>query len=124
MSESVKGRCLCGAVNYEFTGGPQVVGHCYCVDCRKSSGTGHGTHVGLAESNFTLEGDLSFYEHPADSGNIVTRGFCPNCGCAILSRNSAFDGMVFARASSLDDPNLVSPQMIVYRKPRAGVGPS
>ena len=114
MTKKLQGGCLCGAVTYETSAEPQIVGHCHCVDCRKSSGTGHGTHVGLPEAALTLNGDVKFYDRPADSGNIVSRGFCANCGSAILSRNSAMAGMAFLRASSLDDPDAVAPQMIVY----------
>lgn len=114
MPKMLKGGCLCGAVTYESRAEPVVVGHCYCVDCRKASGAGHGTHVGVQEAALSLSGALTFYDRPADSGNIVSRGFCPNCGSAILSRNSATPGMAFLRASSLDNPDDVTPQMIVY----------
>jgi hypothetical protein len=59
---------------------------------------------------------LRFYDAPADSGNIVSRGFCPTCGSAIYSSNSAMPGMIFLRASSLDDPEVFQPQMVVYTK--------
>jgi len=114
MATNLKGGCLCGAVTYETQAEPQIVGHCHCVDCRKSSGTGHGTHVGLPEDALAVHGEIKFYDHPADSGNIVSRGFCGNCGSAILSRNSAMTGMAFLRASSLENPDAVTPQMIVY----------
>lgn len=61
-----------------------------------------------------MTGELRFYDKPADSGNIVSRGFCPNCGSAIFSRNSGMPGMVFPRASSLDDLGVASPAMVVY----------
>ena len=62
----------------------------------------------------TLTGQVTFYDRPADSGNVVSRGFCPHCGSAILSRNSAMPGMVFIRASSLDNLDAVQPAMTVY----------
>lgn len=114
MSDLLKGGCLCGAVAYEASASPQIVGHCYCVDCRKTSGTGHATHAALPEANLSVKGEVKFYDHPADSGNIVSRGFCQACGSAIFSRNSGMPGMAFLRVSSLDDPNAVSPSMIVY----------
>jgi len=114
MTDGFKGSCLCGAVHFESTAEPQVVGHCHCVDCRKSSGTGHCTHVVIPEDALTVSGTLKFYDKPADSGNIVSRGFCPNCGSAVYSRNSGMPGMVFPRASSLDDPDVLTPQMVVY----------
>lgn len=50
----------------------------------------------------------------ADSGNVVSRGFCGVCGSPIYARNSAMPGFVFPRASVLDDPEEARPQMIVY----------
>lgn len=114
MSKKITGSCLCGAVQYQCDSEPAFVGHCHCVDCRKASGTGHGTHVGMTEQAFHVEGDVKFYDQPADSGNIVSRGFCPNCGSAIFSTNSGVPGISFIRASSLDDPEVITPQMIVY----------
>ncbi len=114
MSSGFKGGCLCGAVRFESESDPMVVAHCHCIDCRKSSGTGHCTHIVIAEKGFHVTGEVRFYNHPADSGNMVSRGFCPTCGSPIYSKNSGMAGMVFPRASSLDDPEIVKPQMIVY----------
>lgn len=114
MSSTFSGGCLCGSVRYESQAEPMVVGHCHCVDCRKSSGTGHCTHMVIPKDAFTVTGEIRFYDHPADSGNIVSRGFCPTCGCAIYSKNSGMPEIVFPRASSLDDPEVAKPQMVVY----------
>ena len=114
MTVKFSGGCLCGAVNYQSTAEPMIVAHCHCIDCRKSSGTGHCTHIAIPKDAFTVTGEVRFYDRPADSGNIVSRGFCPNCGSAICSRNSGLPDMVFPRASSLDDPEVASPQVVVY----------
>jgi hypothetical protein len=107
------GGCLCGKVRYEGqeeAGG----GHCHCVDCRKASGTGHGSHMIVPEAAFEVSGEVRFFAKPADSGNVVHRGFCPNCGSALYSTNEGMPGLVFVRASSLDDPEVFKPQMVVY----------
>jgi hypothetical protein len=114
MSRGFSEGCLCGAVRYESLADPQVVGHCHCVDCRKTSGTGHCTHLVVPADSLTVTGHLTFYDHPADSGNMVSRGFCPTCGSAIVSKNSGMPGMAFPRASSLDDPEIAKPQFAVY----------
>ncbi|MPZ56347.1 MAG: aldehyde-activating protein [Rhizobiales bacterium] len=116
MMAKFSGGCLCGAVRYESEMDPVVAGHCHCNDCRRSSGTGHCSHLGLPEPGFRVSGALRFYDAPADSGNIVSRGFCPTCGSPIYSTNSAMRGMIFLRASSLDDPEVFKPQMVVYTK--------
>jgi hypothetical protein len=110
----ISGGCLCGAVRYETAAEAGVMGHCHCVDCRKSSGTGHCSHMMVPEAELTVTGRLASYERAADSGNMVTRSFCPVCGSAVLSRNSAMPGAIFLRASSLDDPEVFKPQVVVY----------
>lgn len=109
------GGCLCGAVRYE---GKEIKGsgHCHCIDCRKTSGTGHGSHMIVPEAAFRVSGELRFYDAPADSGNVVSRGFCPTCGSAVYSRNGGMPGTVAVRASSLDDPEVFQPQLVVYTK--------
>ena len=107
------GSCLCGGVEYsgETDGGG---GHCYCADCRKSSGTGHSSHLIAPEGDFDYSGQLNFYASPADSGNVVNRRFCPSCGSPVFSTNSGYPGLVFVRASTLDDARVFSPQVVVY----------
>lgn len=108
------GGCLCGAVRYTASGGPQFTGDCYCLDCRRSSGTAHSSHIVMAKSAVAITGKVSGFDKPADSGNIVTRCFCPNCGTPIYSANSAMSDLLFLRALSLDDPEIYSVQMTVY----------
>jgi len=98
-----KGGCLCEAMRYENTADAAITGHCNCIDCRKTSGTGHGSHMRVSEDALAVTGDLTFYDAPADTGNTVSRGFCPTCGSAIYSTNTFMPDMVFMRASSLDD---------------------
>jgi hypothetical protein len=113
MLMAILGGCLCGKVRYECeeeAGG----GHCHCIDCRKSSGTGHCSHMIVPEAAFKITGDVRFFQKPSDSGNMISRGFCSDCGSPIYSKNSGVSGMVFVRASSLDDPQAFRPQMVVY----------
>ena len=110
----ISGGCLCGAVRYEGDAEPKMMGDCYCLDCRKSSGTAHCSHMGVPKAAVTLTGQVSSFDKPADSGNIVSRCFCPACGSAVYSTNSGMTDFLFIRASSLDDPEIYSPQLTVY----------
>jgi len=116
MSEGFTGGCLCGAVRYESAVQPVAAAHCQCEDCRKSSGSGHCSHLVVPENAFTVTGEVRFFDKPADSGNLVSRGFCPTCGSAVYSTNGGMPGVIFPRASSLDDPEVFQPQMVVYTK--------
>ena len=110
---TITGGCLCGAVRYEAAE-ELFSGHCFCDDCRRSSSTAHGSHMGVARAAFSVTGEVRFFDKPADSGNIVSRGFCPTCGSPVYSLNSGFPDTVFLRASSLDDMAQFHPQMSVY----------
>lgn len=114
MSEGLSGRCLCGASSFRTSAEAQFTGHCHCVDCRKSSGTGHSTHAVIPAEGFQAEGPIRFYDKAADSGSMVSRGFCEVCGSQMYSTNDRMPGMVFVRASALDDPGVLDPQMVVY----------
>ncbi|MGI9480806.1 MAG: GFA family protein [Hyphomicrobiales bacterium] len=109
------GGCLCGAVHYE---GKENLGggHCHCEDCRKSSGSGHCSHMIVPAESFTISGEVKFFDKETDMKNVVSRGFCPQCGAPVYSLNSGFEGIVFVRASSLDDPEVFQPRVIVYTK--------
>lgn len=114
MTTSFTGGCLCGAVHYESTALPEMMGHCQCVDCRKTSGSGHRSHAFVPGDAVRITGDVKIYEHPADSGNVVGRAFCPECGSPIYSLNSGMPGAIVLSASSLDDQEIFKPQMVVY----------
>lgn len=114
MSTSFSGGCLCGAVRYTCDAEPIISGHCHCEDCRRSSGSGHCSHLLVPESSIVIKGELKGYSRAADSGNLVERFFCPTCGAAVCSRNAGMPGMVALRASSLDDLEVFKPQMHVY----------
>ncbi len=116
MTVEFSGSCLCGAVTFESTMEPIAVGHCHCVDCRKSSGTGHCTHVAVREDALSLSGVVTAFEKPADSGNLVSRHFCGTCGSPVYSTNAARPGNIFLRASIVDQPEKFEAQLAVWTK--------
>ena len=55
-------------------------------------------------------------KHSIDSGNMVSRFFCPTCGAPVYSTNSGMPGNIFLRASSLDDPEIFTANIVVYTR--------
>lgn len=110
----IKGGCLCGAVRYQANAEPAFMANCHCEDCRKSSAAGHMSLMGLPAAAISFEGALTEYEMTADSGATVTHHFCPTCGSQLYNNTSNNpDGLVLV-ASTLDNPDLFSPQVCVY----------
>ena|SRR5687767_14282346 len=108
------GGCLCEAIRYRCQAVPLGGGHCFCRDCRRSSGTAGCSHLVVPHAALVVTGTPVTFERAADSGNTVTRAFCGRCGSPVFSINSGMPGVIFVRASSLDDPERFVPGMIVY----------
>lgn len=113
-----QGRCLCGAVRYEVEGDPVVVAHCHCVDCQRLSGAGHTTGAMFAADKIKIRGDVSEFSLDSETGGVVTRTFCPRCGSALFGRNSRMTGFVTVSVGTLEDPNTVTPQVVVFARSR------
>ena len=114
MAEVITGGCECGALRYECSAVPLMAGHCHCRSCQKASGTGHASHLMVPKAAVTISGAASWYERPADSGNMVRRAFCPQCGTPVCGESSGFPDVLMLRAGSLDDPERFRPGARVY----------
>ena len=110
------GGCACGAVRYESATEPRLAMHCQCRHCQRASGGGHASSMLFTQADVSVTGQLSFIDQQADSGNTVSRGFCPQCGSHVLNQNSGYPDAVFIHAASLDDPGLFVPSMVVYHR--------
>ena len=114
MSDKVTGGCQCGAVRYECTEGPIMAGHCQCTNCQKFSGAGHASNMMLSKAAFTVTGDVTCYEYPADSGNTMQRFFCPKCGSPVYGGSSGNPDGVMVRAGGLDDPGIFEAKFCLF----------
>jgi hypothetical protein len=68
----------------------------------------------LPRRSLVIAGSIKIFDGVADSGNVVRRGFCPECGSSVLYETAAFPKAVFVTAGSLDDPGQFTPSMVVY----------
>ena len=113
-----RGRCLCGAVQYEVVGAPRIVAHCHCEDCQRLTGAGHSTGAMYAVDRFRIRGPIREYVLTSDAGNRVTRVFCPACGSPICGRNSGMEGFVTVSLGTLDDSSVFRPDVVVFARNR------
>jgi len=114
------GQCLCGGVKYTITSEPVNMGQCHCDDCRRSTGTGHGSLAFFMREDVQIEGETTSYASKTDSGSTVTRFFCPTCGSAIFAEGSNSKNSIGIPVGTVDDSSWFKPEFIVYnkRKPR------
>ena len=66
------------------------------------------------EASVTISGEVKYFASPGRSGNMVHRGFCPNCGSQMFGKSTAMAGMLAIRAGVLDDPAQYKPQIDLF----------
>jgi hypothetical protein len=117
MATSFTGGCACGAIRYECSATPIFALNCHCRDCQRATGTAYASVLRVPTKAFRVtQGEPRFYTVTADSGNTVSRGFCPECGSPLFSRLSGMTDVVGVRAGSLDDPNWHRPAADIFTK--------
>ncbi len=110
MSERYSGGCLCGGVRFEIDGPPGGAGYCHCADCRKLTGSAFNVSAPVAADALRITaGAPKAFTKRADSGNELTRYFCPDCGSPLYTASPAHPDTVYVKAGALDDPTLIIP---------------
>ncbi len=110
MSARISGRCLCGNVQYEYTGSVGPASYCHCEDCRRCTGSAFNVGVRFAVAEFRItSGTTKGYTKRGESGNELTRHFCTECGSPIFTSSPTHPEWVYLKAGSLDDPSIVVP---------------
>ncbi len=115
MALSRTGGCLCGGVQYEFSGEPVFGLLCHCRDCQRQSGGAYTAGLRIPAASFRIiRGEPKLYVKTADSGNQVTRAFCPECGSMLFLEVSARPDLVAIRVGTLDDPSWFRPEADIF----------
>ena len=57
-----------------------------------------------------MRGSIREWTKIADSGNSITRVFCPECGTPVWWTGEGFRGVYVLTLSSLDEPNSIFPE--------------
>lgn len=107
------GRCLCGAVTFKLVTDPVATRICWCRDCQRLSANG-AVNILVSTDGLTVDGVLSEHTKTADSGNAVTRQFCPSCGTHLFAKSSARPQFRVVRVGNLEDPSSVQPSVNIW----------
>lgn len=113
MAKHFTGGCLCGSIRYECAAEPVVMANCHCRDCQKATGTAFAAGVLVPHNSVIITGDIKYYDVVGDSGEMIGRGFCPNCGSRLFGKRASSD-LISIMAGSLDDPSWFRPVIDLY----------
>jgi hypothetical protein len=108
------GSCRCGNISLEIRGKPQLMLQCHCLDCQKSTGTGHTSNAYFAIEDVTIHGETTSHSIESDSGYEMIRCFCPTCGARLYGYNGQKPGTISIQVGCLDDHSWFNPQVVLY----------
>ena len=114
MQVPFSGGCACGAIRYECTTEPAFAWNCHCRDCQRASGSAFCPVLYVPKAALTITGESTYYDVRAESGNLVSRGFCLVCGSPVFIQAELVPSLQGLWASSLDDPSQFQPSVQVW----------
>ena len=114
MELPFEGRCACGAIHYRVTAAPTFSWLCHCRDCQRASGSGYCAIMYIPQEAVTVTGEATYYTVSAESGNAVSRGFCPTCGSQMFIKAELVPELHGVWAGSMDQPAEFTPVVQVW----------
>ena len=114
MTLPLTGGCLCGALRYEISEAPTAVYTCHCTDCQQLTSSAFSLAITVRDGAFRLtKGEPRLLQKIADSGRVVTRWVCAECGCWLTSSpqpgTAPGETIRRVRAGTLDDTSWLKP---------------
>ena len=106
----VKGRCICGGIEFSVAGPLRDIVYCHCKMCRRTSG--HivaATACAVSQLTISTADHLRWYQSSAQA----RRGFCDRCG-ANLFWQPVSGTHVSIMAGAIDDPTSLSGAMHIF----------
>ena len=105
MTNAITGGCLCGRIRYEVSQPVRSIIACHCKNCQKASGAGASHNALVPKSAVTITaGQPKLFADTAQSGNILKRYFCGDCGSPIYSQRANAPDMMVLKVGTLDVP--------------------
>jgi len=106
-----RGRCLCGAVTFEYQGEENWRAHCHCESCRRQTSSPFTTFMGVPNGawRFTGEEPKTYVSSPG-----VRRLFCGTCGAPVAYDADTFPDEINFYAVSLERPEDFLPACHVH----------
>ncbi|WP_082863339.1 GFA family protein [Oleiphilus sp. HI0080] len=104
MNKPYQGSCMCGVVQFSFTGPALFVADCVCASCRQAHGASAVTWVGVKSAHFTVDAgiaSLRWYQSSQES----ERGFCTDCGTRMFFRSSKWPGEMHMTVANIALPH-------------------
>ena len=114
MTDRKHGKCVCGNIEYSYSGEPINTAFCYCTDCQIHTGSDKYFGVWAPKENLQIDkGEPVVFTRLGDSGEPTHHFFCKDCGVTLYVEATVVN-MVSIAATTLDDSENLVPAMAIY----------
>jgi hypothetical protein len=113
-SEIRTASCRCGQLSVGCAGEPVRVSVCHCLACRQRSGSAFAAQARFRAEQVTISGGSKSWVRTADSGNLITYAFCPECGSTVHYSGGNFPDLIAVPVGAFADPDFPPPQFSVW----------
>jgi len=108
---AIAGGCRCRRVRYVCDAAPVAVTLCFCRDCQSWSGGPCGNFAVIPAQALTVTGATTAFTAQCDSGRIMHREYCPDCGSPLFARTPH---LLAVAVGSFDDPSPFRPTIAIW----------
>ena len=116
---TVRGSCVCGAIEFQIEPPFSAFQYCHCSRCRKKTGSAHAANIFVAPEQFAwLRGEDQARRFELPSAKRWCSAFCVVCGSAMPWLNRAGTGVIVP-AGALDDAPPTTPTRNIHFGSRA-----
>jgi hypothetical protein len=121
MIDMIKGRCLCGDVEFEIDGPLGTMSHCHCSMCRKEHGSALATYVDAPAQGYRItKGEDKIHSYKSSADRALHRSFCSTCGSVVPGKPEEGQDKVFVPAGLLEGDVDVKPAAHIFVASKAG----
>ena len=106
----MEGGCHCGKVRFKTSAKPYWIGACYCIDCRKITGSPYSVFAAFKEGEVEFTGIPKQYS----SSKEVTRSFCAECSAPFAYTYNTRPKEYFVPVGIFDDPSHLVPRAHIW----------
>lgn len=118
-SNSLRGSCLCGGVQFEVTPPFSAFRYCHCSRCQKASGSAHAANAFAPAAQFAWRaGEALIKRYDLPNAQRFAVWFCTQCGSRVPHAVRARNDMLIP-AGLLDTPPAQKPENSIFWGSRA-----
>ena len=110
----ITGGCLCRRVRFRLTAEPVAMRLCWCRLCQYLAAGNATVNLVFPSDALHVDGEVADYRSVADSGNVMHRRFCADCGTHLFSEAESRPHLIIVRNGALDDRELLTPGATIW----------